>query len=229
MDCSRIPEKLHLFIASHDVDERDAIRQAQPAQHLSDIRCRSRVHKSGVSLALHSVNHRKNGNRVDGCGCASPRAHSFGQNETIRGAYRAIFAEHTIAQRHGSPNQMLDARPGFHNDAGALISNRQRAVQTWSDAGVPFRSSNSIDPRSAGPNINRRSAGLIGAASTRTRISPASGKTTSCRAKLSSNSPSDVIIDRSSIPDVALDIDVILRFLGVRQPLQEQIQDAAGE
>ncbi len=65
MSGALLPKQVGLRLAAHDVHERNAIREADPIEHLTDVgRCR-RVDERLVAFASHRFHHAEHRQRID--------------------------------------------------------------------------------------------------------------------------------------------------------------------
>ena len=83
-------QDLDLLRAAHDVDQGDAVLEADPVEHLAEVGGGGGVHERGVALAAHRLDHAERGQRVDEAGRAVGR----------RGALRQRQAVATFTQRY---------------------------------------------------------------------------------------------------------------------------------
>lgn len=82
-----------LLGSPNDVDERDAVGEADAIQHLAKVRCRRRVHERRVVLAPHRLHHRKSGEWVHEPAGALFGRRPLGQRQALRDRDRAMLGE----------------------------------------------------------------------------------------------------------------------------------------
>ncbi len=124
-------QQFHLLLAANDVHQGYVIRQAQPVQHLPDIRGRGGMDEGRVSFAPHRLHHAQRGQRIDEGGSAVAGRHALGQDHAVGGPGDLISGERAWAgpQRHGTPDQGADILAGGHHRPGSFIAGRQRPPQ----------------------------------------------------------------------------------------------------
>ena len=59
------PQQIGLLVATHDIDQGDAVGLTEPVEHLAEVRRRRRVHDRRVPFETHRLGHAERRERVD--------------------------------------------------------------------------------------------------------------------------------------------------------------------
>ena len=127
------PQQRLLLGRPHDVDEVDAVGEAEPVQHLAEVGRRSRVHERRVTLATHRADETEHGQRVHEARRALDSRHPVGQLEALRHVDAPVLRVHRAAEHgDGLAEQGLGrvGRSRGDDRAGALVAHRQGVADT---------------------------------------------------------------------------------------------------
>ena len=120
-----------LFGAADDVDQGDAVLEADLVEHLAEIGGGGGVNQRGMPLAPHGLGHGERGQRVDEPRRAVGRRRAFGQHLAVGGPQAAILRIHGAADhRHGLAQQRLCRCARLDDDARAFVADRHRLIET---------------------------------------------------------------------------------------------------
>ena len=125
-------QDLRLFLAAHDVDEADAVLDADLVEHLAEVRGGGGVHQRLVTFAPHGLDHAERGQRIDEPRRAVGGRGARGQHHDVPRLHGAILRVHRAADhRDRLAHQRLGGvrRSGPDHDAGALVADRQRLIE----------------------------------------------------------------------------------------------------
>lgn len=179
-------ENFRLGSAADDVHQTNPVLQAKLVEHLTQVRCRGHVDKSGVTLLAHGFDHPEDGQRIDEARRPFGSRNIVGQDEASGSRYSSVFAIQATPARATvlpmrtfawSPVATTTPAPSLPTVIGTP---RRPAMARRPASGIAIVVRRD-DPSpvvfaveiSAAPNNSPRSDGLTGAASIRT--------TTSCR------------------------------------------------
>ena len=191
------------------------------------IGCRRRMNESAMSLSPHRFDHSQHGERIDKRRRPLLGRCAWWQDEARRRARYSVLGVHGASGDSDSSSEerlRLRGVPSGYNDAGALVACGQRLADTaGQDAKRPVGQWRRDDGRSDVPPIDAeaksapastrpKSDGLIGAASTRTRISPESREPRGTSIKESSSVPCSVTSERSSSELVGSGSVIVVRI-----------------
>ena len=107
----------------------DAVGEADPLQHLAEVRRRRGVHERGVALHPHRLDHAERGQRVDEARRALRRVGAVGQRQAQHRRHAAVLGVRRAADDADRPAEQrlrFVRRPGGDHDAGALVADRHR-------------------------------------------------------------------------------------------------------
>ena len=79
----RLPQDAGLLLAAHDIDQGNAVLQADLVEHLAEIGRSCRVNQRLVTLAPHGLGHAERGQRIDEAGGAFRRRRAVGQHQAF--------------------------------------------------------------------------------------------------------------------------------------------------
>jgi len=91
-------EDCRLLVTAHNVDQLDAILDADAVQHLAQIGGRSGVNQCGMAFQLHRLDHRQCRQRIDEAGCCVFRGRISTHHEALGDIERTILAVHRTAE-----------------------------------------------------------------------------------------------------------------------------------
>ena len=99
--CSAPAERSSSTCASraHDVDERDAVGEAEAVEHLAEVRRRRGVDERGVALATHRADLPEDGQRVDEARRPLDRGDARRQLEALGDGDAAVLGVHRAAEQ----------------------------------------------------------------------------------------------------------------------------------
>ena len=127
-----LAQDVGLLLAAHDVDEADAVLDADLVEHLAEVGGGGGMHQRLVAFAPHGFGHAERGQRIDEAGRAFGRRGAVRQRQDILGPHGAVLRIHRAADhRHGLAHQRLGGigRSGLDHDAGALVADRHRFIE----------------------------------------------------------------------------------------------------
>ena len=129
-------QDLRLLVGADDVDQTDAVLEADAVQHLAEVGGGGRVDEGGVALHLHRLDHGERGQRVDEAGGAVGGAGACGQRQGCLGFHGAVGGVHFTAENGDElAHQGLSFGRGAGGDdrAGAFIADGQVLVEPGGD------------------------------------------------------------------------------------------------
>ena len=127
-----LAQDLGLLRIADDVDQSDAVLEADPVEHLSEIGCGRGMHQGFVALAPHRFGHAERRQRIDEAGGAFRGGDPLRQHQAICRPDRAVLRIHRTADhRHGLAHQRPGriGRSGLDDHAGPLIADRHRFIE----------------------------------------------------------------------------------------------------
>ena len=127
-----LAQDLGLLGAAHDIDEGDAVLEADLVEHLPEIGGGRRMHQRLVAFAPHGLGHAERGQRIDEAGGAVGRRRACRQRQAVGRLEGAVLRIHRAADhRDGLAHQRLGRvrRSGPDDDAGALVADRHRFIE----------------------------------------------------------------------------------------------------
>ena len=78
-----LAQDLRLLLAAHDVDEADAVLEADLVEHLAEVGGGRGVHQRVVAFAPHGLDHAERGQRIDEAGGAVGRRGAGRQRQAV--------------------------------------------------------------------------------------------------------------------------------------------------
>ena len=90
-------QDLRLLLAAHDVDQPDAVLEADLVEHLAEVGGGRRVHQRLVVLAAHGLDHAQRGQRIDEPGRAVGRRRAGRQAHDVAHLHGAVLRIHRAA------------------------------------------------------------------------------------------------------------------------------------
>jgi hypothetical protein len=90
-------QQRRLLGLAHDVDQADAVLQADAVEHLAQVGRRRGVHQRGVAFALHGLDHAQRGERVDEARRTLAAVAPGRQRQALRGLHGAVLRIHGAA------------------------------------------------------------------------------------------------------------------------------------
>ena len=124
-------QQLLLLARAHDVDERDAVGEAQPVEHLAEVRGGGGVDERGVAFAPHRADQAEHGQRVDEARRPLDCGDAGRQLQALRHVDAAVLRVHRPteqADRLAEQRLRRRRRAGGDDRAGALVADRQRVA-----------------------------------------------------------------------------------------------------
>jgi len=121
-----------LLGAADDVDQADAILEADLVEHLAQVRGRGGVDQGGVTLQAHGPDHAERRQRIDEAGRAVRRGRARWQHQAILRLHRPVLGVHGAAEDGDLlAHQRLGRGRGSGGDhgAGSFVAGRHRLVQ----------------------------------------------------------------------------------------------------
>jgi hypothetical protein len=193
---AELAQQLFLLGLAHDVDEADAVGDADPVQHLAEVRGRRRVDERLVAFHAHRLDHAEGGQRVDEARRAVGGLRAGRQRQALVDLHAAQLRVHRAADRGDrAAEQRLrggDAPASTTMPAPSLPTgidwSRRPAIARISLSGTfAVRTGRSALPdavavlMSAAPNSRPMSDGLIGAPRRGSRPRRAPAPAPACR------------------------------------------------
>ena len=124
-----VPQDLLLLGLAHDVDQRDAVSDADPVQHLAEVGGGRGVHERLVPLQPHGLDHAQGGQRIHEAGGALGGVVPSGMGRhcaTLRRGTAQYIAPPIMPTVLPISAWAASELPGGHHDARALVAHRQR-------------------------------------------------------------------------------------------------------
>jgi hypothetical protein len=135
---AQLAEQVGLLGSAYDVDQLDAVREADPVQHLPEVGRGGGVDQRGVALPAHRLDHPQRRERVDEGRGAIGGGRAVRQREAALGRGQHMLGVGPLT-REPDPSAEQGPRLGSvtrsHHDAGALVADRHRPAHPGLEAG----------------------------------------------------------------------------------------------